>query len=59
MSIDQLRTNYSMAGLSRQEVDPDPMVQFARWFNQANQPDQPEWLEVNAMTLATSDPTSE
>ncbi len=57
MSIDQMRKNYSMAGLSRQEVDLDPMVQFARWFDQANQPDLPEWLEINAMSLATSDPT--
>lgn len=57
MSIDQMRKNYSMAGLSTQEVDPDPLVQFARWFDQANQPDLPEWLEVNAMSLATADLT--
>ena len=57
MSIDQMRKNYSLAGLSRQEVDADPMVQFARWFEQANQPDLPDWVEINAMTLATSSPT--
>ena len=57
MSIDQMRKNYSLAGLSRQEVDADPMVQFTRWFEQANQPDLPDWVEVNAMTLATASPT--
>ena len=36
--------------------DPNPLVQFARWFEQANQPDLPDWVEVNAMTLATSNP---
>jgi pyridoxamine 5'-phosphate oxidase len=56
MSIDQMRENYSLAGLSRQEVDEDPLVQFAHWFEQANQPDLPDWVEINAMTLATSSP---
>ena len=57
MSLDQMRKNYSMAGLSRQEVDSDPLVQFGRWFAEANQPDLPDWVEVNAMNLATCDPS--
>ena len=59
MSLDQMRKNYSMAGLSRQEVDPDPLVQFGRWFELANQPELPDWVEMNAMTLATSDPSGQ
>jgi pyridoxamine 5'-phosphate oxidase len=52
-----MRKNYSMDGLSKQDVDPDPLVQFGRWFEAANQPDLPDWVEMNAMTLATSDPS--
>ena len=59
MSIDQMRKNYSLAGLSKQDVDSDPMVQFARWFEQANQPDLPEWVEVHAMTLSTAGPSGD
>ena len=55
MSIEQMRKNYAMAGLSDRDVNPDPMVQFQEWFDQARQPDLPDWMEVNAMTLATSD----
>ena len=44
-----------MAGLTRQDLNPDPVVQFASWFAEANQPDLPEWVEINAMTLSTAD----
>ena len=53
MSLEQMRKDYSASGLSKQEVDPDPLVQFSRWFAEANQPDLPEWVEVNAMALST------
>lgn len=55
MSIEQMRKNYSMAGLRKEDVNADPLVQFKTWFDQAQQPDLPEWMEVNAMTLSTSD----
>ncbi|QDT02446.1 Pyridoxine/pyridoxamine 5'-phosphate oxidase [Rubripirellula lacrimiformis] len=55
MTIHHMRQNYTKAGLHRQDVDPDPMVQFTRWFEQAKQEDLPDWLEVNAMTLSTAD----
>ena len=48
-----------MAGLHKQELDSDPLVQFGRWFEAANQPDLPDWVEINAMTLATSDPAGQ
>ena len=55
MSIEQMRKDYCLAGLMKKELDTDPMVQFQNWFKQANQPDLPEWVEINAMTLATAD----
>lgn len=55
MSIEQMRKNYAMAGLSEKDVDPDPLVQFGCWFQEAQLPDLPDWVEVNAMTLSTAD----
>ena len=55
MSIEQMRREYVRGGLDEHEVDPDPVVQFQRWFAEAQQPDLPAWLEVNAVTLATAD----
>lgn len=55
MSIHQMRMNYTMAGFSEKDADSDPLVQFRCWFDQAQQPDLPDWVEVNAMTLSTAD----
>ncbi len=55
MSIHQMRKTYSIAGFSEKDADSDPLVQFRRWFDQAQQPDLPDWVEVNAMTLSTAD----
>ena len=55
MSIEQMRKAYERDGLRKTDIDPDPMVQFRRWFDAACQPDVPDWFEVNAMTLSTSD----
>ena len=55
MTIEQMRKEYSLAGLMEQDMNPDPLVQFQTWFDQARQPDLPEWVEVNAMTLSTCD----
>ncbi len=49
-SIADLRKEYTLHGLSENEVDPDPMRQFARWFDQAV---AAGLVEPNAMTLAT------
>jgi pyridoxamine 5'-phosphate oxidase len=35
MAIAELRREYRLAGLDRQDLHPDPMVQFGRWFDQA------------------------
>ena len=34
MSLADLRREYNLAGLSRKDLDPDPLVQFQRWFDQ-------------------------
>jgi pyridoxamine 5'-phosphate oxidase len=51
MSIADLRREYARARLDEKSVSSDPMVEFARWFAEA-QDAQVE--EVNAMTLATA-----
>jgi pyridoxamine 5'-phosphate oxidase len=50
--IAQLRRDYRQAGLRRADLDPDPVAQFRRWFEQATAADL---LEPNAMVLGTSD----
>ncbi|HZM28579.1 MAG TPA: pyridoxamine 5'-phosphate oxidase [Gemmatimonadales bacterium] len=53
MSLADLRREYAHARLDEREVDPDPMVQFRRWFDDAR---RAGLLEPNAMTLATATP---
>lgn len=55
MTFDQMRISYTMAGLSESDLDADPFKQFVHWFRDANADDKPDWLEINAMTLATAD----
>ena len=50
MTFSHLRRDYSLASLDRPDVDPDPIVQFQRWFDDAQ---RAEIVEANAMTLAT------
>lgn len=47
-----LRQDYSLGALHRDDLDPDPMVQFQKWFDDAAGANVPE---PNAMTLATVD----
>lgn len=53
MSIADLRREYAHARLDESEVDPDPLAQFRRWFDDAR---RAKLLEPNAMTLATATP---
>ena len=53
MSLADLRREYAHTRLEEREVDPDPMVQFRRWFDDAR---RAGLLEPNAMTLATATP---
>lgn len=50
MDIGALRTEYTQAGLQRQDLRDDPVQQFEFWFQQAC---KAELLEPNAMILAT------
>ena len=52
-SIADLRQNYTLAGLSQEDLDSDPIAQFNVWFQQALDADL---LEPNAMTVATATP---
>jgi len=52
MDLAAFRREYSARGLHREELNPDPVVQFAAWFNHASALAVPE---PNAMTLATTD----
>ena len=47
------RKEHNRASLSEADLNPDPLRQFASWFDEANQSDVPE---SNAMTLATATP---
>ena len=49
-SLAALRLDYSRAELSEQDAAPDPISQFALWFEQARQAGIPE---PNAMSVAT------
>jgi pyridoxamine 5'-phosphate oxidase len=51
MSAADMRKDYTQRGLSESDLDPDPIAQFARWFEQAVSAGLPE---PNAMTLATA-----
>jgi pyridoxamine 5'-phosphate oxidase len=52
LALAGLRREYTLAGLRRADLDPDPMAQFTKWFQQALAASLPE---ANAMTLATAD----
>jgi pyridoxamine 5'-phosphate oxidase len=49
--IADLRKSYTLGSLTEADVDPDPIRQFACWFEQAVKSELPE---PNAMTLATA-----
>jgi pyridoxamine 5'-phosphate oxidase len=51
-SIADIRTEYARESLDFADVDPNPLRQFRRWFDEAL---KAEVAEVNAMTLATVD----
>lgn len=53
MSVAELRREYARARLTEADVDPDPVRQFARWFEEAR---AAQVHEPNAMTLATATP---
>jgi pyridoxamine 5'-phosphate oxidase len=53
VTYSQRRKEYTLFNLREDEVDPDAIRQFERWFDEATKTDIPE---PNAMTLATATP---
>jgi pyridoxamine 5'-phosphate oxidase len=53
MNIADLRKDYARESLDEKDVAHDPVVQFARWFQEAL---NSGFTEPNAMTVATADP---
>jgi pyridoxamine 5'-phosphate oxidase len=51
MNVADIRKDYTRAGLSESDVDPDPIRQFDLWFQQAL---ASNLTDANAMTLATA-----
>jgi pyridoxamine 5'-phosphate oxidase len=51
MSLADLRRDYARARLDETDVSHDPIVEFARWFAEAQEAQVPD---PNAMTLATA-----
>jgi pyridoxamine 5'-phosphate oxidase len=51
-SIADLRTDYKRGTLDDEHADPDPILQFSRWWDEAL---KSEVMEPSAMTLATAD----
>jgi pyridoxamine 5'-phosphate oxidase len=52
MNLADLRREYTKGGLRRADLDPNPLVQFQTWFEQAL---NSQLVEPSAMTLATAD----
>lgn len=52
LRLAQLRREYTLAGLKKQDLASDPIVQFQRWFEDALASGM---MEPNAMVLATAD----
>jgi pyridoxamine 5'-phosphate oxidase len=55
VSIEGLRRNYTYGSLVRSELPLEPIPFFKQWFAQLQSESLPEWFEVNAMTLSTTD----
>ena len=54
--LSALRRDYSLKGLRRAELSPDPIDQFTKWFGEMRAAQGGEGArDVNAMTLATVD----
>ena len=51
MAIADIRREYARARLSEKDLSHDPIVEFARWFAEAQ---ESQVGDVNAMTLATA-----
>ncbi len=51
MDLSDIRRDYARARLDEEQVDADPIVQFRRWFTEAERAEVPD---INAIALATA-----
>jgi pyridoxamine 5'-phosphate oxidase len=56
MALADLRREYCLAGLRKRDLNPNPIVQFEKWFNEAI---AAEIIEPNAMVLSTVGPDAQ
>lgn len=59
MSVENLRRQYSLHGLSENDVAEDPIRQFDVWMREAIDRAPDDWVEPQAMTLATGTSTGD
>ena len=52
MDLSNLRKEYKLKSLDKKDLDSDPIIQFEKWFKEAQ---EAKIYEPNAMALATSD----
>ena len=55
MSLEELRRQYTMGGLTESEMPANPIALFGDWMQTALDNAPQDWVEPYAMTLATSD----
>ena len=55
VEIQDFRRNYDRASLDGVGLAPNPTAEFLKWLEYAHAAPAPHWLEITAMTLATSD----
>jgi pyridoxamine-phosphate oxidase len=54
-----MRKSYRLGSLLEKDIAADPMVQFRKWLGEAAEGNLPDWVEINAMTLSTCQPSGE
>ncbi|MDX1927358.1 MAG: pyridoxamine 5'-phosphate oxidase [Pirellulaceae bacterium] len=55
VDIQDFRRNYDQASLDLAALEANPTAEFLKWLEIAHATPAPHWLEITAMTLATSD----
>lgn len=55
VEIHNFRRNYDQHALDGTTLESDPTGEFLKWLEYAHAAPAPHWLEITAMTLATSD----
>jgi pyridoxamine 5'-phosphate oxidase len=55
VEIQDFRRNYDQDSLDRATLEANPTAEFLKWLEYAHAAPAPHWLEITAMTLATSD----